>query len=94
MHASPAATVTTMRQPPRRMNNARSAAHAYAFDRMDMRGESRSYEAGGGWGRGEGVPAPATPVEVRESFPARPGTLGAGHHSRVVSGGVTVGVAR
>ena len=83
-----------MHQPPRRMNNARSATHTHEFDRMDMRGETPAYEAGGGWGRGEGVPAPTTPVEVRENFPARPGTLGTGHHSRVVSGGVTVGVSR
>ena len=41
------------------MNNTRSAAHAHEFDRMDMRGESRSYEAGGGWGLGEVVPAPS-----------------------------------
>ena len=83
-----------MHQPQQRMNNTRSAVHIHEFDRMDMRGESRSYEAGGEPGRGEVSPPTPCPGMVRESFPARLGTPGAGHHSRVVSGGVTVGVAR
>ena len=55
--ASPAAAATTMHQPQWRMNNTRSAAHSHEFDRVGMRGETPAYAAGGGWGRGEGVPA-------------------------------------
>ena len=63
-----------MHQPQQRMNNRRSVTHAHEFDRMDMRGETPAYEAGGGQGRGEGVPAHPRPRHgpgVRESFPDR-----------------------
>ena len=37
-----------------RLNNPRSTAHAYTFDRKAMRGETPAYEAGGTLKAGEG----------------------------------------